>query len=110
MGNLTLDMKLGDLNPEFRTPIIGDDGVSVVNLTGATARLRALRPDNTVLDKALTIEAPATNGIVSYSWAVGDLPTLGDYYFIVRVTYADGSPQTFPARGVGIISVNDEFK
>jgi hypothetical protein len=106
MGNLQTDMKLGDLLPVFRTPIL--DGTAIVPLTGASVLLLVTRPDGTPLSKSMNIE-DAVNGIVNYPWVNGDLPTVGDYFFEVQVTFANGKKQTFPAKGHGIISVHEDL-
>jgi hypothetical protein len=108
MGNLQLDMKIGDTRPKFVTPVLDSDGAAI-SLSGASAVLNIQLPDQTLVTKTLTIDSPATNGIVSYQWLIGDLPVIGDYKFEVQVTFGDGTKQTFPPKDYGTISVHADL-
>lgn len=108
MGNLHMDMKFGDTRPVLRTPLL-DGSVPVPLASASEVRLLMVRPDLTLLNKAITIEDPPEDGIVSYQWVDGDLPEVGIYVFELEVTYPDGTKQTFPVKGRGIISVSGDL-
>jgi len=108
MANLQIDMKFGDTMPGFLSQCL--DGETPVPLTFINeARLLVRKPDNDLLSAVLTVESPAGDGIVSRDWLPGDLDQIGDYRYEIQITFGDGSIQTFPARGYGIISVTDDL-
>jgi hypothetical protein len=108
MGNLRIDMKLGDTRPDFYAQCL--DGETPVPLTFVNQVLLIMRkPDDTLFSQPLTVESPAADGFVSRSWGVGDLDQIGDYRYEVEVTFGDGTKQTFPARGNGTLSVTDDL-
>ncbi len=61
------------------------DGSAYV-LTGATAAIVFTKPDGTTLAKTGVVETPATGGIVSYTWAVGDIDQAGTWKVTITTT------------------------
>jgi hypothetical protein len=104
MGNLQLDMKIGDTRPIFSTPILDSDGVAI-SLASATALLNIQLPDLSLVTKTLVI----VGSNVTYQWLTNDLPVIGDYRFEVQITFGDGTKQTFPPKGYGTISVHADL-
>lgn len=94
-------IKRGDTSPGIKYALIPDD----LTLAGATVRFQMENSARqTVIDAAATIDQ-ATPPIVSYAWQAGDTDMAGNYSAEFRVTYADGSIETFPNCGFIAVSV-----
>ncbi len=74
-----------------------------VDLTGATVRFHMVKDDGTVtidnVTDGVTVVTATDSPVVSYQWQDGDTDAKGRYEAEFRVTYEDGSTETFPARG-----------
>ncbi len=105
-------LKQHDLLPDLRVRLLDD--TTTVDLTNATgvqllmnSRRTGLKVDApmTILDQT----SPDTLGVVSYSWAPGDTDTAGDFNAEFQVNWPDGKPQTFPARGHVIVTIEKDL-
>jgi DUF4097 and DUF4098 domain-containing protein YvlB len=96
MADFTL--KQGDTWPPLQATLSDENGP--LNLTGATVSLD-LKATNggavLALAGSTTILAPATNGAVSYQWAVGDTATVGTYSGEFEITWPNGTVTTVPS-------------
>lgn len=92
-------IKKDDLIPKLRIALTDSAGAAV-DLTGATAvfRMRARGGALKITDQNAAVVAPATAGIVEYTWAGTDTDTVGVYDAEVMLTYVNGD-QTIPSAG-----------
>lgn len=98
MKNATLTQKKGSTLPALKMQLLDSDGCPV-NLTGATVKFRmGVNPGSPKVDANATI-VDATTGIVSYSWAAGDVDTVGTYNGEWVATYAGSNVQIVPSSG-----------
>ena len=93
-------IKRGDTSPALRFTLLPAD----ITLAGASVRFQ-MRPRGgvTVIDRpaeTLSAVAPAT---VAHLWQPGETDTPGRYEAEFRVTYMDGTIETFP--NIGFIEV-----
>ena len=87
----------GDLEPDLDIQLTEDGRPA--DLTGITAAvLLWTRPDQTTATVDLTI-VDAPTGRVRRTWVAGDTAQVGTHRGRVRVTHANGDPQTFPGDG-----------
>jgi hypothetical protein len=97
MGLFTITQD--NLEPSFQTTLTQADGTPQ-DLTGATVigvmRARGRPSGSAKVSQAMTIVAPATNGVVQLLWQAGDTDTPGVYDFETRVTLASGRAVSFP--------------
>ncbi len=100
-------IKRGDRLPKLRQ-VLRDGAGATLDLTGVTAvelRLRDQRGGALVtLAGSAAVVAPATSGIVEYSWGVGDTAVVGEYFGEWVLTYG-GPTRTVPNPGYTHISV-----
>jgi len=94
-------LKVGDTRPILKCRL--EDANGPVDLTGATVRFH-MRPEQdtiTLVDAAAVIAADQTanKGIVTYTWASGDLSRDGVASGEFQVTFGDGGRATFPDVG-----------
>lgn len=113
-----LRLKRGDTAPQFRaqcrgkvydtngaqvgTP--GADGLTPVDLTGATARLLMRSSGGAAQSLALVVE-PGVTGWVRHDWTAQETATAASYRSEVEVTFPDGRKQTFPADGYVTVEI-----
>lgn len=97
-----LRIRAGDTRPSLRAKCLDVTGVPV-NLAGATAQLLYKRSGGSLYTKAMTCETPYADGWTRYDWQSGDTSTAGPgtYQYTIRVTYGDGSTESFPGEGFG---------
>lgn len=88
-------IKRGDTSPAL-SRVLRDGSGEPVNLVGATVvfNMWLLGSDATVDHAAVTI-GPG-NGQVVYEWQAGDTANNGEYEAEFKVTYADGTIESFP--------------
>ncbi len=101
--------KENDTGSSFQKTLEDENGAAV-DVTGATVRFTmtsALDGTVKISEAAATID-DAVNGLVSYTWAAGDLDTPGDYFGEFEVTFSGGDVQTFPNDGHLKIRVTEE--
>ncbi len=74
-----------------------------VDLDGAEVVFCMVKDDGTVVlddvTTGVTVEEETDPPVLSYQWQTGDTDAKGRYEAEFRVTYDDGSTETFPARG-----------
>jgi hypothetical protein len=102
-------LKQHDLLPALRVRLL--DETTPVDLTNATSvkMLMKSRRSGLKVNAPMTIDANRTLGVVSYAWQIGDTDTAGDYNAEFQVTWPTGKPQTFPARGHVIITIEKDL-
>ena len=69
---------------------------NAVNLAGATIRFIMRTPDDAVLINAPAVIVDAFNGKVQYAWQLNDTKFNGQYLGEFKVTFSDGSVETWP--------------
>jgi hypothetical protein len=102
MANYRFEMSKDDTSPILEVTCKTKAGV-VVPVTGASNILFEVLTQ----DKATTKVSNNTNtsivdgagGIIDYTWQVGDTDTVGVFLARFRVTFSDGSIETFPNAG-----------
>lgn len=101
---LPMEIYRGDSGPDFGATIT--DGGSPVDLTGASAVLR-MAFGGTTIEKTLAIDAPATDGHVSYDWSTAETSELsaGRHACCIVVTFADSTVLTWPSKGQTPVSI-----
>ena len=103
---LTLDtftIKRGDTLPAFTRVLKFSDG-TVQDLTDATSVIFIYRPVDgdgpdlsaTAVSRTCTINAPATDGSVTWAPIAADTATVGRFYAEFEVTFSSGDVLTFP--------------
>lgn len=98
MSDFTI--KVGDRLPKLRQTLLESDG-SPIDLTlveSVTLKLRDQRGGALLtLTGSSAIIAPATGGVVEYSWGANDTATQVDCFGEWRLTYAGGVTRHVPA-------------
>ena len=112
MSATTIYRKRGDTGPALRAQLLDGNDIEdavPVDLTGASsAKLVMRKPDTSVLEGSMVIEA-GTSGWVSYTWGASDLALVGQHAIEVEVTWANGTVQTFPAAGHDLLVVGHDL-
>lgn len=101
---MAVTIKRGDT----RRSIIGDitdPNHAVVDLTGADVRFLMMKGQNVLLDHVPAYIEDLTTGTVAYHFEDGDTDTVGILKGWFKVTYPDGSRETFPDSGSIIINI-----
>jgi len=89
-------IKRGDTSPALRFALLPDS----VSLAGATVRFQMrLRGGATVIDHEAGIESVYQPAVVTHAWQPGETETPDRYEAEFRVTYMDGTIETFPNLG-----------
>ena len=99
---MTFFIKRNDTSPAVEYELSTDDGP--VNLTGATVRFYM----GSIVDANATVLS-ATDGIVSYPWAIGDTASYGFFNAEFEVTYSDGTKETFPNNGYISVHISPDL-
>lgn len=94
-------MKRGDRRPYIPFQFFEPDGVTPLDVTGATVinivvRLKGADPASAPVIKAPVTMSDAPNGIGEYRWAVGDTDTADNYEYEFEITWPNAEPQTIP--------------
>jgi hypothetical protein len=101
---MTWTMKAHDTRPAYVAVLkdqVGTPDEGPLDLTDATEvrfkMRRASQPDTTgpAVDQPMDI-VDAVNGIVSYTWQIGDTDGAGDYNIEFEITWIDGGVETVP--------------
>lgn len=96
------NIKRGDTSPGIRYKL----SPPTVDLNGASVSLQMMDSGGvTVLDRSADIFS-VNPPIVEYGWQVGDTDNVGWYRAEWKVTYGDGSVETFPNKGYITVRVN----
>jgi hypothetical protein len=106
MGD-TFYLKAGDTAPML-TATLTDAEEKPIDLTGSDVAFHLLEPRGgaTVLDTPASIPSP-DDGTVAYEWADTDTDESGRYRAEFRVTYPDGTVETFPNVGYHTVLISD---
>ncbi len=95
-----------DTAPDLVRTLFEGDGVTPINLTGATVTIRiGFQRDfhyysphlPIVVAGSCNIVGDPLDGEVSWSPQAGDLSPPGSYHFVYHITFAGGGVQTVPA-------------
>ena len=98
------DIKRGDTGPALRYALSPAD----VNIAGASVQFQMRKwGGDTVLDVAASI-VTTSPPVVRHDWAAGQTDEMGLHQAEFRVTYADGSIETFPNKGFIAVSINED--
>lgn len=92
---MAFTIKQSDTSPSLQVTFQDAEG-NPVNIVGASIDFYMES-----LDGILVVDAPMTivngqGGIAKYDWQIGDTDSPGTYYAEFKVTYGDGSVETFP--------------
>lgn len=98
-------IKRGDTSPALRFALLPDS----VSLAGAAVRFQ-MRPRGgaTVIDRSAAIESVFQPAVVEHAWQPGDTDTPGRFEAEFRVTYIDGTIETFPNLGFIEVFVTED--
>jgi len=102
-----IELIQNDTKPTIRmTCLSGDCGETgeSINLSGTVVRFtfkKALGSGNYKFKRVCDI-VDASNGICEYSWATGDLDTIGDFSGELEITFSDGKIQTSRTISFGV--------
>lgn len=110
MAEHLFTIKRNDTSPSIKE-ILTLGGVAI-DLTGAAVIFRMTPKGGTTpkVNAAASVVAPATQGLVRYSWIVGDTDTSGDFIREWQVTLSDGSIVTVPndVKGYPVAITDDQ--
>ncbi len=98
-------IKRGDTSPTLRFALLPDS----VSLAGASVRFQMrLRDGASGIDRAAEILTVFQPAVVVHTWQPGDTDTPGRYEAEFRVTYMDGTVETFPNLGFIEVFVTED--
>jgi len=98
-------IKRGDTSPALRFALLPDS----VSLAGARVQFQMrVRGGATVIDRAAEIHSVFQPAVVVHAWQAGDTDTQGRYEAEFRVTYMDGTVETFPNLGFIEVFVTED--
>jgi hypothetical protein len=102
---LKFTIKRGDTSPALRFALLPDS----VSLAGATVHFQ-MRPrgGGTVIDRPAAIQSVFQPAVVVHAWQPGETDQVGRFEAEFRVTYMDGTVETFPNLGFIEIFVTDD--
>lgn len=93
---LKFTIKRGDTSPALRFALLPDR----VSLAGAMVRFQMrARGGATVIDRPAQIETVFAPAVVVHRWTSAETDEAGRFEAEFRVTYLDGSVETFPNLG-----------
>jgi hypothetical protein len=98
-------IKRGDTSPALHFALLPDS----VSLAGANVRFQ-MRPrgGETIIDRPAEILSVFQPAVVVYAWQARDTDTPGRYEAEFRVTYLDGTVETFPNLGFIEVFVTED--
>lgn len=95
-------IRAGDTSPAVAATLSVESG-DPIDLTGVSdaGEVRFQMAPVGRTGREVTVDAPATvvdaaTGAVEYNWQPGDIASSGTYYAVFRVTYPDGTVESFP--------------
>ena len=98
-------IKRGDTSPALRYALLPES----VSLVGATVRFQMrLRGGATVIDRPAEVQSLFQPAVVAHNWDPGETDIVGRYEAEFRVTYADGTIETFPNLGFIEVFVTED--
>lgn len=98
-------IKRGDTSPALHFELLPNS----VSLAGAAVRFQ-MRPRGgvTIIDREAAIESVFQPTVVEHAWQPGDTDTPGRFEAEFRVTYMDGTVETFPNLGFIEVFVTED--
>ena len=89
-------LKQNDTSPAI-SAVLRDSSGAAIDLSSASAvfHMKAVGASTLKVDASASVTDPE-NGAIQYDWASGDTDTPGTYYAEFKVTYTDGSVESFP--------------
>jgi len=98
-------IKRGDTSPALRFELLPGN----VSLAGAAVQFQ-MRPRSsaTVIDRSAAIHSVFQPAVVEHAWQQGDTDTPGRFEAEFRVTYMDGTIETFPNLGFIEVFVTED--
>lgn len=84
----------GDSATTLTVPCVDADGITPLDLTGATVKLKWQVDGGAIQTRDMTISSPATAGVATYTLAAADFPSPGSMSYCVQITYAGGAVLT----------------
>jgi hypothetical protein len=98
-------IKRGDTSPALRFALLPD----TVSLAGAMVRFQMRgRGGSTMIDRTARIETVFAPAVVAHLWGPGETDQVGRFEAEFRVTYMDGSVETFPNLGFIEVFVTED--
>ena len=98
-------IKRGDTSPALRFELLPRS----VSLAGASLRFQMrLRGGVTVIDRTAQIISAFEPAVAAHHWLPGETNTPGRYEAEFRVTYLDGTVETFPNLGFIEVFVTED--
>lgn len=98
-------IKRGDTSPALRFALLPDS----VSLAGAMVRFQMrARGGATLIDRPAQIETIFAPAVVVHRWTPGDTEHAGRFEAEFRVTYLDGTVETFPNLGFIEVFVTED--
>ena len=98
-------IKRGDTSPALRFSLLPES----VSLAGALVRFQMrAKGCATVIDRPAQIETVFAPAVVAHLWAPGETDTPSRYEAEFRVTYLDGTVETFPNLGFIEVFVTED--
>lgn len=104
---MTYEIRQGDTHTALQATLKDASG-NPVDLTGASVRFLMGRSGQVTVDAGALIK-DATGGVVWYVWQAGDTSTPGAYTGEFKVTFPDGSVETYPNSGELLIIINPDI-
>ena len=102
---LKFTIKRGDTSPALRFAMLPDS----VSIAGATVRFQMrARGGGKLIDRPAEILSVFEPTVVAHLWAPGETDIPGRYEAEFRVTYLDGTLETFPNLGFIDIFVTED--
>jgi hypothetical protein len=93
----TFTLRQGDTRTAIKATLLDSSG-QPVNLTGATVSFLMGRNGTQVINRYATIH-DAVNGVVWSVWNPGETDVPGFYHAEFKVTFSDGSVESYPNSG-----------
>jgi hypothetical protein len=98
-------IKRGDTSPALRFELLP----ASVSLAGASLRFQMRsRGGATVIDRPAAIQSVFQPAVVVHAWQPGETDQVGRFEAEFRVTYMDGTIETFPNRGFIEVFVTED--
>lgn len=111
---MPMTIKRGDLEPPLVLTVSDDSGASdlrdvaswrvIGSLNGVVVVDSVLSGGNVVINPS----TPAT-AVLTRAWVAGDTATAGDMKIEVEASWPTGRPQTFPATGTEVVTIEPDL-
>jgi Rib/alpha/Esp surface antigen-like repeat protein len=101
-------IKKGDRRPSYSVTLTNSSGTAY-DITGATGVTFRFKSGTSATISGAGVIVSASAGTVRYDWGASDTQTAGQYSTEVVVTYNDGTLQTFPSDGFGLVEIQNNL-